>query len=123
MRKSRDGAFTYAEFFDTRKLLIAHSPLPTKSSDDVTQEVEIQLKYEGYIARDIEQIDGSIGLRIKAFRAGWTTTRSLRSVSNPDRSRLDTVPTPLVRLHEFRVHVADIAILLVWIKRAGEVAA
>src|ERR1017187_8021829 len=57
LHKSRDGSISYAEALRRpevtyRSLPIADSSLP----DDVAQEVEIQIKYEGYIRRDIEQI-------------------------------------------------------------------
>src|SRR5579859_893491 len=58
LRNTRDGSSTYAEIL--RRPEITYDSLPIADhglSVDVSQEVEIQIKYEGYIARDLEQID------------------------------------------------------------------
>ena len=53
-----DGSNTYAEILRRPEITYESLPIADRSlPDDVTQEVEIQIKYEGYIARDLEQID------------------------------------------------------------------
>src|SRR5208283_1504592 len=58
LRKTRDGSNTYADILRRPEITYASLTIADRGlPDDVTQEVEIQIKYEGYIARDVEQID------------------------------------------------------------------
>jgi tRNA uridine 5-carboxymethylaminomethyl modification enzyme len=125
LRKSRDGAFTYAEILRRpeityNSLSIADKNLPA----DVTQEVEIQLKYEGYIARDLEQIERFRKLEDKSL-PGWLDYEKIGALRFESRQKLTRYrPDSIGQASRIPgVTPADIAILLVWIKRAGKAAA
>jgi tRNA uridine 5-carboxymethylaminomethyl modification enzyme len=125
LRKSRDGAFTYAEILRRpeityNSLSVADTALPA----DVTQEVEIQLKYEGYIARDLEQIERFRKLEDKILPS-WLNYDKIAALRFESRQKLTRYrPDSIGQASRIPgVTPADIAILLVWIKRAGQVAA
>ena len=125
LRKLRNGAFTYAELL--RRPEITYSSLSIADRNlplDVTQEVEIQLKYEGYIARDIEQIERFRKLEDKSLPS-WLDYDKIRALRFESRQKLTRYrPDSIGQASRIPgVTPADIAILLVWIKRAGEVAA
>jgi len=125
LRKSRDGSFTYAEIL--RRPEITYNSLPIADRnlpDDVTQEVEIQLKYEGYIARDLEQIERFRKLEDKSL-PGWLDYEKIAALRFESRQKLTRYrPDSIGQASRIPgVTPADIAILLVWIKRAGSVAA
>ncbi len=125
LRKSRDGSFTYAEILRRpectyNSLPIADATLPA----DVTQEVEIQLKYEGYIARDLEQIERFHKLEDKSLPS-WLEYDKITALRFESRQKLTRFrPDSIGQASRIPgVTPADIAILLVWIKRAGDIAA
>jgi tRNA uridine 5-carboxymethylaminomethyl modification enzyme len=125
LRKSRDGSFTYAEILRRpeityNSLSIADRSLPAA----VTQEVEIQLKYEGYIARDLEQIERFHKLEDKSL-PGWLDYEKISALRFESRQKLTRFrPDSIGQASRIPgVTPADIAILLVWIKRAGKTAA
>ena len=125
LRKSREGSFTYAEIL--RRPEITYNSLPiadTTLPAHVTQEVEIQLKYEGYIARDLEQIERFRKLEDKSL-PGWLDYDKIGALRFESRQKLTRFrPDSIGQASRIPgVTPADIAILLVWIKRAGEVAA
>lgn len=118
---TRNTHQTYAELLrrpeiSYRDLDIANHSLPK----DVQSQVEIQIKYEGYIARDVEQIQ-----RFK----------SLENKRLPSSIDYDQIPSLRVesrqKLKKFRpdsigqasrisgVTPADIAILLVWLRKSS----
>jgi len=125
LRKSRDGSLTYAEVLrrpeiSYNSLSIADRSLP----EDVTQEVEIQLKYEGYIARDMEQIERFHKLEDKSL-PDWLDYDKISALRFESRQKLTRYrPDSIGQASRIPgVTPADIAILLVWIKRAGSVTA
>jgi tRNA uridine 5-carboxymethylaminomethyl modification enzyme len=125
LRKSRDGTLTYAEIL--RRPEITYNSLPVANTTlpaDVTQEVEIQLKYEGYIARDLEQIERFHKLECKSLPA-WLDYEKIGALRFESRQKLTRYrPDSIGQASRIPgVTPADIAILLVWIKRAGNVAA
>ena len=125
LRKSRDGSLTYAEIL--RRPEITYNSLPIADPnlpDDVTQEIEIQLKYEGYIARDLEQIERFRKLEDKSLPS-WLNYEKISALRFESRQKLTRYrPDSIGQASRIPgVTPADIAILLVWIKRAGEVAA
>ncbi len=125
LRKSRDGSLTYAEIL--RRPEITYNSLPIADPNlpiDVTQEVEIQLKYEGYIARDIEQIERFRKLEDKSLPR-WLDYEKIGALRFESRQKLTRYrPDSIGQASRIPgVTPADIAILLVWIKRAGNAAA
>lgn len=125
LQATRNGSFSYAEILrrpDVRykSLPVANSDLP----DDVQQEVEIQIKYEGYIVRDLEQIARFRRLEDKRL-PHWIDYTKIEALRFESRQKLDRYrPDSLGQASRISgVTPADIAILLVWLKRAGKLAA
>jgi tRNA uridine 5-carboxymethylaminomethyl modification enzyme len=125
LHKLRNGSSSYAEIL--RRPEITYRSLPIadqKLPDEITQEVEIQIKYEGYIKRDIEQIDRFQRLEDKRIPAclDYNKIGALRFESRQKLSRYR--PDSIGQASRIPgVTPADIAILLVWVRRAGEIAA
>lgn len=124
LQKMRNGSSTYAEILRRpeityRSLPIADSNLP----DEVAQEVEIQIKYEGYIARDIEQIQRFRKLEDKNI-PGWIDYDRIDALRFESRQKLSRYrPDSIGQASRISgVTPADIAILLVWLKRASHAA-
>ena len=96
LRKTRDGSGTFAEIL--KRPEVTYQSLPIARSDlprDVQQQVEVQIKYEGYIAHDLEQIERFKRLEDKRLPA-WDRLRedSRLCATNPDRSSIDSALTP-----------------------------
>jgi tRNA uridine 5-carboxymethylaminomethyl modification enzyme len=122
LHETREGSSTYAEIL--RRPEISYGSLPiadTSLSEDVAQEIEIQLKYEGYIARDLEQIDRFRKLEGKSIPA-WVDYDQMRALRFESRQKLTRFrPDSIGQASRIPgVTPADIAILLVWLKRGGE---
>jgi tRNA uridine 5-carboxymethylaminomethyl modification enzyme len=122
LRKTRNGSNTYAEII--RRPEITYRALPIADpniSEEVAQEVEIQLKYEGYIARDIEQIERFRKLEDKTIPI-WINYDSIDALRFESRQKLTRFrPHSIGQASRIPgVTPADIAILLVWLKRAGK---
>ncbi|HTS16001.1 MAG TPA: tRNA uridine-5-carboxymethylaminomethyl(34) synthesis enzyme MnmG [Verrucomicrobiae bacterium] len=121
LRTSRNGSNTYAEVLRRPEITYRSLPIADATlSEDVAQEVEIQLKYEGYIARDLEQIDRFRKLEGKCIPTGidYEKIGALRFESRQKLTRFR--PDSIGQASRIPgVTPADIAILLVWLKRAG----
>jgi len=122
LHRTRDGSFTYAEILRRpevtyRSLPIADSNLP----EDVAQEIEVQLKYEGYIARDIEQIERFKKLEGKLVPT-WIDYDKIDALRFESRQKLTRFrPDSIGQASRIPgVTPADIAILLVWLKRSAQ---
>jgi tRNA uridine 5-carboxymethylaminomethyl modification enzyme len=121
LRNTRDGSNTYAEILRRPEVTYKSLPIANHSlRDDVTQEVEIQLKYEGYIARDLEQIDRFQKLEGKNL-PDWIDYEKIGALRFESRQKLTRFrPDSIGQASRIPgVTPADIAILLVWLKRAG----
>lgn len=123
--KLRNGPSSYADIL--RRPEITYRSLPIadpKLPEDVTQEVEIQIKYEGYIKRDIEQIGRFRRLEDKRLPA-WIDYNKIDALRFESRQKLSRYrPDSIGQASRIPgVTPADIAILLVWLRRAGEIAA
>jgi tRNA uridine 5-carboxymethylaminomethyl modification enzyme len=124
LQTMRNGASTYAEVL--RRPEITYKSLPVADlnlPEDVQQEVEIQTKYEGYIARDIEQIARFHRLEDKRL-PHWIDYGKIVALRFESRQKLEKYrPDSIGQASRISgVTPADIAILLVWLKRAGEMA-
>jgi tRNA uridine 5-carboxymethylaminomethyl modification enzyme len=122
LRKTRNGNGSFAEVLKRpevtyRSLPIARPDLP----EDVQQQVEIQLKYEGYIARDLEQIGRFTKLESKRL-PGWIDYDRIQALRFESRQKLNKFrPDSIGQASRISgVTPADIAILLVWLKKASE---
>lgn len=125
LKATRNGSLSYAEIL--RRPDVTYKSLPIANSnllDEVQQEVEIQIKYEGYITRDLEQIARFRRLEDKRL-PHWIDYTKIVALRFESRQKLDRYrPDSLGQASRISgVTPADIAILLVWLKRAGELAA
>jgi tRNA uridine 5-carboxymethylaminomethyl modification enzyme len=123
LRNLRDGTGTYAQIL--RRPEVSYDSLPIANRllpADVRQEIEIQLKYEGYIARDVEQIERFKRLEDKRFPT-WIDYEKIPALRIETRQKLSRYrPDSIGQASRVSgVTPADIAILLVWLKRAGEI--
>jgi tRNA uridine 5-carboxymethylaminomethyl modification enzyme len=122
LRKTRDGSNTYAEILRRPEITYASLTIADRGlPDDVTQEVEIQIKYEGYIARDVEQIDRFRKLEDKIIPT-WIDYEKISALRFESRQKLTRFrPDSIGQASRLSgVTPADIAILLVWLKRSGK---
>jgi tRNA uridine 5-carboxymethylaminomethyl modification enzyme len=122
LRHLRDGTGTYAEIL--RRPEVTYDSLPIANrllSADIRQEIEIQLKYEGYIARDVAQIERFKRLEDKRFPR-WIDYEKIPALRIETRQKLSRYrPDSIGQASRVSgVTPADVAILLVWLKRAGE---
>ena len=121
LHKLRNGSSSYADILCRPGITYRTLPFADPNlSADVSQEVEIQIKYAGYIKRDIEQIGRFRKLEDKRLPAwmDYNKIAALRFESSQKLSRYR--PDSIGQASRIPgVTPADIAILLVWIKRAG----
>ena len=122
LRRTRNGSSSYAEILcrpevTYKTLPIADSSLP----EDVQQEVEVQIKYEGYISRDLEQIARFRRLEDKRL-PHWINYDEISALRFESRQKLCRYrPDSIGQAARISgVTPADIAILLVWLKKAGD---
>jgi tRNA uridine 5-carboxymethylaminomethyl modification enzyme len=124
LRATRNGSASYEEIL--RRPGISYTSLPIANlglSDEIQQQVEIQIKYEGYIARDLEQIGRFRRLEDKRLphSINYNEITALRTESRQKLSRYR--PDSLGQASRISgVTPADIAILMVWLKRNGSTA-
>jgi tRNA uridine 5-carboxymethylaminomethyl modification enzyme len=121
LHKLRNGCSSYANILCRPEITYRSLPIADPTlSDDVSQEVEIQIKYEGYIKRDIEQIARFRRLEDKHLPA-WMDYNKIEALRFESRQKLSRYrPDSIGQASRLPgVTPADIAILLVWIKRAG----
>ncbi|HUJ10105.1 MAG TPA: tRNA uridine-5-carboxymethylaminomethyl(34) synthesis enzyme MnmG [Verrucomicrobiae bacterium] len=122
LRKARNGSASYAEIL--RRPDVTYCSLPIANpelSDEIKQEVEIQIKYEGYIAHDLEQIERFRRLEDKRLPQ-WIDYDKIKALRTESRQKLGRYRPDCVGQASRipGVTPADVAILLVWLKRAGE---
>lgn len=118
---TRNTHQTYAELLrrpeiSYRDLDIANHSLPK----DVQSQVEIQIKYEGYIARDVEQIQRFKSLENKRLPSSidYDQIPSLRVESRQKFKKFR--PDSIGQASRISgVTPADIAILLVWLRKSS----
>ena len=120
LHQSKDETMTCAEILRRpevtyQSLAKANLSLP----EDVQHQVEIQIKYEGYIARDLEQIQRFKRLEDKQIPL-WIDYNKIPSLRIESRQKLIRhKPSSIGQASRISgVTPADIAILLVWLKKA-----
>jgi tRNA uridine 5-carboxymethylaminomethyl modification enzyme len=115
----RNGSLSYAEIL--RRPEVTYDSLPCADislPEEVRQQVEIQIKYEGYIARDVEQISRFKKLEEKQLPPSldYASIGSLRFESRQKLSKYR--PSSIGQASRIAgVTPADIAVLLVWLKK------
>jgi len=122
LEKSRRGSETLAQWL--RRPEISYSDISNDVclSQDVVQQVEIALKYAGYIARQQTEIEKFKDLEDKQIPANFDYA-SVPSLRSEARQKLGQIrPGTIGQASRISgVSPADISILLVWLKRGAEV--
>ena len=87
-------------------------------ADDVVQQVEISVKYEGYIERELKQIERAAKIEHQKIPA-WVNYDEIQSLRLESREKLKQIqPDNLGQASRISgVNPSDIAILSVWIKK------
>lgn len=121
LEATRSGSHTLAQLL--RRPEISYSDLPSTNpslSDAVILQVEVTIKYSGYIARQADEIARFQNLEDKQIPAGfdYATVPSLR---NEARQKFMQIrPVTLGQASRISgVSPADISILMVWLKRGA----
>jgi tRNA uridine 5-carboxymethylaminomethyl modification enzyme len=118
--KTRVGQETLAQLL--RRPELTYKDLPNqnpKLPEEVIQQVEIAIKYAGYIERQQSDIEKAKGLEQKCIPPGfdYAVVPSLRSEARQKLTKIR--PATLGQASRISgVSPADISILMVWLKRA-----
>jgi len=122
LQTTRDGTETLAQIL--KRPEISYSNLPHKLDglpDEVVQQVEIAVKYAGYIARQQSEVSRFRSLEDKQIPDSfdYSTIPSLRMEARQKFIKIR--PATLGQASRISgVSPADISILMVWLKRAGD---
>jgi tRNA uridine 5-carboxymethylaminomethyl modification enzyme len=122
LEKTRDGSQTLAQILRRPEVQYRDiSNINTLISEDVIQQVEIAIKYEGYISRQ----EAEVG-KIKAFEEKQIPESfdyaAVPSLRNEARQKLAKIrPATLGQASRISgVSPSDIGILMVWLKRSAQ---
>ena len=123
IHQTRLGSETLAQLLSRPETTYASLPMRNESlSEEVAQQVEIAIKYDGYIARQEAEVEKFKNLEDKQIPASFdfNAVPSLRSEA---RQKLNQIrPTTLGQASRISgVSPADVSMLMVWLKRWGSV--
>ena len=118
LEKARSGPDTLAQML--RRTEVQYKDLPGRNetlSDEVVQQVEIAVKYEGYIARQEVEVGKLKALEDKQIPA-WVDYATVPSLRTEARQKLGKIrPATLGQATRISgVSPADVGILMVWLK-------
>jgi tRNA uridine 5-carboxymethylaminomethyl modification enzyme len=121
LEKTRVGSETLAQML--RRPEVPYTDLPdrdTSLSTEVVQQVEIALKYEGYIARQEIEVAKLKGLEDKQI-PGWLDYAKVPSLRTEARQKLAKIqPETLGQASRISgVSPSDIGILMIWMKNGN----
>lgn len=104
--------------------VITLSPPTEALSDEVIEQVEIQLKYEGYIRKSLQQVEKMRKMEEKKI-PDWVDYREVPGISSEAREKLIQVqPLSIGQASRISgVNPSDISILLVYIEQNGKLSA
>lgn len=119
LESTRLGAETLGRLL--RRPEVTYTKLPGARQDlaaEVVQQVEITLKYEGYIQREMAEVERMRGLEDKGIPAGFDY-QAIPSLRQEARQKLtDIQPATLGQAARISgITPSDLGILLVWLKR------
>lgn len=99
------------------------SSSPEELSDEVMEQVEIQLKYEGYIQKSLLQVDKMKRMEEKRI-PHWVDYTNIPGLSSESKEKLEQVqPVSLGQASRISgVNPADISILMIYIEQGGRTA-
>jgi tRNA uridine 5-carboxymethylaminomethyl modification enzyme len=121
LSKTRVGAESLTQLL--RRPDIRYSDLPghdSTLSDEIAQQIEIEVKYEGYIERQAEDVARSRSLEERRIPTdfNYDLVPSLRSEARQKLAKIR--PSTLGQAARISgVSPSDISIIMVWLKRAG----
>jgi tRNA uridine 5-carboxymethylaminomethyl modification enzyme len=123
LRRTRFENDTLAQIL--RRPEVTYRTLPNRDEalpNDIADAVEIEIKYEGYIARQISEVKRSKALEEKNIPHSFDYA-PIVGLSNEARQKLQKIrPLSLGQASRISgVSPADIGLLSVWLKRAGRV--
>lgn len=121
LHRTREGKETLAQLL--RRPEVTYDKLPQSRADlpsDVVQQVEIALKYEGYIERQQNEVEKFKTLEDKQIPA-WVNYDEVHSLRKEARQKLGKIrPATVGQASRISgVSPSDISILLVWMKRGS----
>lgn len=97
------------------------SPPPYEVTPEVAEQVEIQLKYEGYIKKSLQQVEKMRKMEQKRIPY-WVDYQKIAGISSEAREKLEKVrPISIGQASRISgVNPADISILMVHIEQGGK---
>ncbi len=121
LEKTQNGSVNLAQMI---RRSIRYNDLPSKNenlSDEVVQQIEISLKYAGYIDRQETEVQKFRGMEEKRI-PGWVDYNSIPSLRTEARQKLNTIrPGTLGQASRISgVSPADISLVMIWIKRGRQ---
>jgi tRNA uridine 5-carboxymethylaminomethyl modification enzyme len=122
LETTRSNSETLAQLLRRPELNYRRLPNPNPDlTDEDVQQVEIAIKYAGYISRQENEIAKFKNLEDKQIPPAFDYT-SVPSLRNEARQKfIEIRPATLAQASRISgVSPADISILMVWLKRAGE---
>ncbi|MBN2908173.1 tRNA uridine-5-carboxymethylaminomethyl(34) synthesis enzyme MnmG [Polycladomyces sp. WAk] len=120
-----NNAIDLASLIKRPELTYAHiaqiSPAPEPIAPEVAEQVEIQLKYEGYIKKSLQQVEKMKKMENKRI-PDWVDYDRIQGISSEAREKLKKVrPLSLGQASRISgVNPADISILMVYIEQGGK---
>lgn len=98
--------------------IVQMSPPPEPVAPDVAEQVEIQLKYEGYISKSLQQVEKMRKMEEKRI-PDWVDYSKIAGISSEAREKLEQVrPISLGQASRISgVNPADISILMIHIEQ------
>ena len=116
----REDSLTYSELL--RRPEVSYQSLPKANLSlpiDVQEQVEIQIKYAGYISRDLEQIQRFTQLEEKQIPS-WIDYEKIPSLRFESRQKLIRYrPDSIGQASRISgVTPSDVTLLLIWLKKA-----
>ena len=121
LEKTQNGSVSLAQMLRSS---LMYNDLPSKNenlSHEVIQQVEISLKYAGYIDRQETEVQRFRGMEEKKI-PGWVDYNSIPSLRTEARQKLNTIrPETLGQASRISgVSPADISLVMIWIKRGRQ---
>jgi tRNA uridine 5-carboxymethylaminomethyl modification enzyme len=119
LRNTREGVHTLAQLLKRPELRYHMLPKARHDlPDDVVRQVEIEIKYEGYIYREQAEVERTVQMEEKVIPT-WLDYQSIPSFRAEARQKLSKQrPRTIGQASRIQgITPSDIAIVLVWIKR------
>jgi len=122
LERTRIGQDSLAQLL--RRPEVTYDTLPGERpvlSEEISQQVEISIKYEGYITRQEFEVARFRDLEERAIPAGFDFA-SVPGIREESRQKLMRIqPTTIAQANRISgVSPADVALLLVWLKRRSQ---